>query len=194
MTLRLLLVLKGNKRGKNIMYDSIQGQDAPVRTVTGAELRRNDYLSHGEIVHYRQKLNYLENTIKNYKNSPYDMVKSIEITPYIAEAKKIKKLLQERTPPKVRPQSYDKLRARAADLERVIINGMPSHSECWGERKGNKHDGYHWESRDMVNNKYYLWEKQRAPQVAEWKSIMRILYPDNPGMAIVERLRKKHGY
>ena len=179
---------------KKEMHDTLLGVDRPVRAVTGAELRRNDYLSHSEITYYREKLQGLQGTIQNYKNSPYDRVKSMDIKPYIVEANKVKKLLAERTPPRVRAESYDKLRSRAGELERIIINGMPTHSQCWGERKGNKHDGYHWESHEMVNNKYWLWEKKRAPYIAEWKSIMRILQPDNPDAALVERLRKKHGY
>jgi len=155
--------------------------------------KHKGYLTTNEEQERRQRISNNEGWLKTHKSSEYRRVRNMDESYVIKQLSTDKKTLNERAAPRdLKDTERTKLYTRVKYLEGKIRDGMPTRDEMMGKRHsnpGNPNSKYQ-EARPGDVKKHMKWLSATQKYQDEWKKIMRILEPDDPEAANVERLRK----
>ncbi|MBW2086665.1 MAG: hypothetical protein JRI54_11660 [Deltaproteobacteria bacterium] len=147
------------------------------------------YLTPVEIRERKRVIANLEAVLKNSVHSIYKSERNIDRKAIMEKIRENKKVLNERTAPRVSGLEKNRLLRRAEELEKKIKQGMLTKDEFMGTRKTNDYGHKYQEASEENIRKEMRWQVEKAPLVREWQKIMRIIDPDNPNSSNVERLR-----
>lgn len=154
-----------------------------------------DYLSGQKRRELEEEAVALRETLRNIKTSEYATERAINPFPIMKKLRRVEDLLKAKSTPEVSEREKTSLYKRAKELEKSIKQGMPTYDEMMGKRHShvdNPNSKYQ-EAEPSAVRKNILWTQAKEKEVREWKNIMRILEPDDPGAANVERLRPRRG-
>ena len=155
-----------------------------------------EYLDPLKRAEYEKQIKSLEFTAKNIDNEidgtkPWLYnPKSTNVGDLRRQAAKLKKTIARRTPPQVDGKVKNELYARAKALEREITRDMPTRDEMMGKRRIGSDGKPYVVPAEQAIQKQMAWQVKQAGNVREWKQIMRLLDPLDPGITNVERLRR----
>lgn len=159
------------------------------------DLQSVDYLSSIKQREIKDEVLSLRNKLEEIKHSEYAAVRAMNPMPIIRKLRDLERTLRSKSIPEISDREKSEYYKRAKELERSIKQGMPTYDEMMGKRHGhvdNPNSKYQ-EAEPSAVRKNILWIKGKEKEVREWKNIMRILEPDNPGAANIEHLRSRRG-
>lgn len=111
-------------------------------------------------------------------HNPFKMRSGSDVAEASSRMRRLKKQMQDFSPPEVGGSIKDKLYKRSQELEEQIVQGMPSAEEMRKNPAG------------MVG-RHMRWEKKNKKSILEWKNIQQMLEPDSndPDLSNFERIR-----
>ncbi len=124
----------------------------------------------------KQEIEDIDNSLN--PQNPFKMRGGADVAEASSRMRRLKKQLNDYSPPEVPGAVKDKLAKRAKEIEEQVTNGMPTHEEMRKNPAG------------MVG-RHMRWEKANKKRILEWKNIQQILEPDSndPDLSNFERLR-----
>lgn len=130
--------------------------------------------------HQREELKAEVEEIDNALSpeNPFRHKSRTDVTEVFNRGKRLKKQLQDFSPPEVSGSVKDKLVKEARAIEERILPGMPTHEEMRKNPAG------------MVG-RHMRWEKANKKAILRWKNLQQMIEPDSndPDLSNFERLR-----
>jgi len=152
------------------------------------------YLTPGQKTDIEHRIKVIENEIRMARTGEESAMlyvpRNFDVAKAMVEIRKLKKMLDTRTAPRVDKKDETSLNKRRIELEEQIKEGMLTKDEYMGKRRlqpGNAR--YYQEADSNCVDRFIKWQARTDVLIREWKRIMRILEPDDPNSTNVERLR-----
>ena len=146
------------------------------------------YCTVDQVKEVERDIQYLENMLK--ADQAQRTPKITDIEEFKSEIRKKKKIIETHKPRKLRGQKANRAYDEAKKLKKIIQDAMPSRKDYF-QKYPKSEDGHDFDfERTVAQQVAFQTDPKIKKAVQNWKSIMRRLEPDNPGISNIELLRK----
>lgn len=148
--------------------------------VRGQQQRKAEYLSPSQIDSIREEKQDLENVLKEVSDGAGigSSGSQVDVGKIKRDIARLNDVIDSGTAPEARGANKDRLAAEEKELERALMEGMPTQ---WEMRKPSLNPG--------AVKKHIRWGERNFSNIKRYVEIQRMLRPDEPKS--IENLRKE---